>query len=162
MSKKFRSTLIRLFESRQRELYLAALSVTRERGSAEDAVQDAIIAVASVQTQPDNLEAYLFRAVRNKALHHLDRIKRIDDTVDAADFLDLGNCSNESQILARQVVKRMDELSLEQRQVIIMKLFGDLTFDEIARITDTSLNTVASWYRRGLEKLREQIYEQEV
>ena len=161
MSEKFQLALINLFESRQRELYLAALSVTRERSSAEDVVQEAIVAVASVRTQPDNLEAYLFRTVRNKALHHLDKIKRIDDTVDAADFLDLASCSNETQVLAKQVVRQMDELTLDQRQVIIMKLFGDLTFDEIAQITDTSLNTVASWYRRGLERLRERIYEHE-
>lgn len=148
-----------LFQAKQRQLYVAALAITRERGSAEDAVQDALLAVASLRRRPDKLEAYLFRTVRNKALHSVKRDRRFDTGVDLIEFLDVAHCSEEQKILATQVTQQLSELDEDPRQVIIMKLFADLTFNEIAAITANSPNTVASWYRRGIEQLRETLSE---
>ena len=46
------------------------------------------------------------------------------------------------------------ELPYEQREVIVLHLHGDLTFAEVARQQDVSINTVQSRYRYGLDKLR--------
>ncbi len=148
-----------LFESKQRQLYVAALAITRERTSAEDAVHDALMAVASLATRPDNCEAYLFRTVRNKALHNNKQNNRFDHNVDPSDLLNVVNCSEDQKILASQVVNFLSMLGENPRQVIIMKLFADLTFNEIAEIMVSSPNTVASWYRRGLNDLKEQFNE---
>jgi RNA polymerase sigma-70 factor (ECF subfamily) len=43
----------------------------------------------------------------------------------------------------------------EQKEVLTLKVWGELTFDEISRILDLSLNTVASRYRYALGKLKE-------
>lgn len=148
-----------LFESQQRQLYVAALAVTRERSSAEDAVQDALLAVASLSERPEQLDAYLFRTVRNKALHSVKQGRRFEHRANQSDFLDVEHCSEEQKILAAQVTQQLGELDENPRQVIIMKLFADLTFNEIAAITANSPNTVASWYRRGLQQLREALSE---
>lgn len=160
-SRTLMADVVNLFEKRQRQLYVAALAITRERSSAQDVVQDALLAVAELGHQPENLEAYLFRTVRNMALHRIKQQQRFTDSVSPGEFLDLQNCSPERQVLARQVLVQLDELDASQRQVLIMKLFADLTFDEIATITETSPNTVASWYRRGLNRLKEKLYEQQ-
>ena len=148
-----------VFESRQRQLYIAALSVTRERSSAEDAVQDALIAIAALQTRPTDLEAYFFRTVRNKALHSVKQNNRFDRSMDPTEFLDVKDCSEDQKILAAQVAEYLVKLEENTRQVIIMKLFADLTFAEIAEIMASSPNTVASWYRRGISRLKEQLNE---
>lgn len=148
-----------LFETRQRELYVAALAITRERDSAEDAVHDALLAIVTLEVAPTDLEAYLFRTVRNKALHGIKRDQRIDRTLDPVDFLNTEGCPEEQKQLATKVLKYLDVLEEHPRQVIVMKLFADLTFNEISKIMDSSPNTVASWYRRGLSKMKEQFYE---
>lgn len=159
LSKSLIKEVAILFESRRRQLYVAALAITRDRDSAEDAVHDALLAIAALEVEPIDLESYLFRTVRNKALHGVKRDKRIDRNIDPADFLDVEECSEEERVFATEVTKYLDALEENPRQVIVMKLFADLTFNEIAEIMSTSPNTVASWYRRGLSKLKEQLYE---
>jgi len=44
--------------------------------------------------------------------------------------------------------------------VVTLKIWGELTFDEIARTLDESLNTVASRYRYALEKLKDWVPEE--
>lgn len=61
----------------------------------------------------------------------------------------------EARELAGQLVKAMAGLPVEQRTVMQLKLWEELTFEEIAATQGISANTAASRYRYGLEKLRE-------
>ena len=45
-------------------------------------------------------------------------------------------------------------LGADERECIILKVYTGLTFKEIAALRRVSINTAASWYRRGLEKMR--------
>jgi RNA polymerase sigma-70 factor (ECF subfamily) len=49
------------------------------------------------------------------------------------------------------------ELPVEQREVLTLKIWGELTFQQIATVTDESPNTVASRYRLALAALRQQL-----
>ena len=49
----------------------------------------------------------------------------------------------------------VDRLPPEQKEVLTLKIWGELTFDEIGRTLDLSLNTVASRYRYALRKLKD-------
>lgn len=153
------SQLTELFESRQKQLYVAALSITRDRASAEDAVLDALLAVAELPQMPENLPGYVYRTVRNKALHCVKRASRFSSETDFSAFIDPTSQSADQQIFLAQVMRELEKLDSNQQQVLVMKLFGDLTFDEISEITANSPNTVASWYRRGLAKLKESMCE---
>lgn len=51
----------------------------------------------------------------------------------------------------------LGELPLEQRVVVHLKLWEGLTFEEIAGLLEVPLNTAASRYRYGLDKLRERL-----
>jgi RNA polymerase sigma-70 factor (ECF subfamily) len=52
-------------------------------------------------------------------------------------------------------------LPLEQREVIMLKIDGELTFAQIAQVIGASMNTAASRYRYALEKLRKLLEETE-
>ena len=138
---------------------MAALSITKDRAAAEDVVLDALLAVSELQQSPDDLPAYVYRTVRNKALHSVKQSQRFSSESALDNFIDGGAQHAEQQVFLRQVLTHLETLESNQQQVLIMKLFGDLTFDEIAKITATSPNTVASWFRRGLQKLKESIHE---
>ena len=54
----------------------------------------------------------------------------------------------------------VERLPDQQKEVVILKIWGELTFDEIARTLDESLNTVASRYRYALQKLKNLVPEE--
>lgn len=55
---------------------------------------------------------------------------------------------------SRVVQAAMEHLSADQREVLTLKIWGDLTFREIAEVLGVPLNTVASRYRYALDALR--------
>ena len=149
--------LEQLFREDHSVLYAAAMAITRNRQMAEDAVHDALLAIAEMTGQPRDLRAYLFTAVRNKALLLTSRGRRQTGLGALEDFLDLSAVEPARQILLQQILQHIETMDSNPRQVLIMKLFADLTFEEIARVMNESGNTVASWYRRGLQQLQEQL-----
>ena len=48
----------------------------------------------------------------------------------------------------------LQTLSPDERETIILKIYNDFSFQEIANLRQVHLSTVASWYRRGLDELR--------
>ena len=148
--------LEKVFLQHQRHLYVSALAITRNRAAAEDSVHEALLAVASLREAPRDTAAYLYRVVRNKALHSLKQASRQVALVDIQeDYLETTPGDAEHSTLIQQIKTQIQTLALDEQQVLILKLFEDLTFDEIAHIMEASPNTVASWYRRGLAKLKE-------
>ena len=55
------------------------------------------------------------------------------------------------------LLRAIERLPKEQSEVLMLKIWGDLTFDEIGRTLDLSLNTVASRYRYALQKLKDSV-----
>ncbi|PCI76355.1 MAG: hypothetical protein COB20_10830 [SAR86 cluster bacterium] len=150
--------LERLFSSHQHEFFVAALSITRNGAAAEDVVHDALLAVASLQTQPDNLKAYVYRVIRNKALLQIKQAQRLDTSgldLDHIDRLSMNELSAEERVFIEQALEKITTLQSNQQQVLLLKFFADLSFKDIAAIMDSSINTVSSWYRRGLQQLQE-------
>lgn len=81
----------KLYTDYQKQLYISAIAITKNREQAEDAVHDALISVISVQSEIKDLKAYLFSAVRNKALYARTRLNKQDNCVD--DFIDVEESS---------------------------------------------------------------------
>jgi RNA polymerase sigma-70 factor (ECF subfamily) len=57
-------------------------------------------------------------------------------------------------ISPEELQRAMEELSREQREVLVLKIWGEQTFESIGETLEISPNTAASRYRYGLEKLR--------
>lgn len=151
--------LERLFSMHHRSLYVSALSITKDSAAAEDAVHDALLAVSDIKIRPDDLKAYLFKVVRNKALMHVKQRAKFVEGELATDFIDSGSLNSENKLFVRQVLKEIEALDKDTQQIILLKLFSGLAFREIAEITGSSENTVASKYRRGIVKLQEKLNE---
>lgn len=150
-----------IFGRRNLDLYLAAVAITRDPNSAEDCVHDSLVAVAEFSGKIEELEPYLFKVVRNKAIHCVKQVAKTDSSSEIKDYLVASSNSCETERLMDQIKLHIGSLSFNHQQVILMKLFSDLTFDEIAKIVEESPNTVASWYRRGVEQLQRRIHEQD-
>lgn len=142
-----------LFEAYSDQLFGYSLSMTRNRGNSEEAVQNVFLRLVQ---NPDslskvhNLKAYLYRAVRNETLNVIRKAKR-ETPVDS--FLEEGVHGNDSDD-RMMIESALGNLNEEQREVIILKFYLDMSFREIGALLEISSNTASSRYRYGLENLR--------
>jgi RNA polymerase sigma-70 factor, ECF subfamily len=141
-----------LYERHGRALLAYACALLRDPSAAEDVLHQVFLNVlrgrAAINGEPLR---YLFRAVRNTALNHI-RGQSHDVELNEALWLESPDGSHETAI-ALQSALRM--LPPEQREVVVLKIWGQLTFEEAAAVVGVSPNTAASRYRYGLEKLKE-------
>lgn len=98
---------------------------------------------------------YVFRCVRNAALDGRRRTQVRTDSIFASHAPEeIASLSPADGCLAGELDERLQCLSSDERETIVLKIYDALTFQEIADLREVPLPTVASWYRRGLEKLR--------
>ena len=147
--------LERFFIEHSSELFVCALAVTGCAGRAEDAVQEAFCRLFRLRRTPRHLKAYVFRSVRNAAVDQLRRAPpgelAVTDTLfDPAD--DPGQTAADNEF-RQNAELAMRSLTDDQRETVIGHLYAGLSFREIAAAREISVNTVSSWYRRGIEKL---------
>jgi RNA polymerase sigma factor (sigma-70 family) len=143
----------RLYERHGPALVVYACGYTKETARAEDAVHGVFYRLLRNSIGvPENPAGYLYRAVRNAALNAL-REGTHAAPLDESCFVHRDG--NREAALALQ--KALGELPEEQREVIIMRIWGGLTLNEAAVASGVPLNTVASRYRYGLAKLRESL-----
>ncbi|MGE0406530.1 MAG: RNA polymerase sigma factor [Candidatus Korobacteraceae bacterium] len=128
-----------------------ARSLGLDRGTAEDIVQRTFLVLLNGNTWPSEPRPYLFRAVRNASLNQIrDRLRDTElpaqepwfqtKTVDRFEELDL-----------RRALIQLPE---EQREVVMMHVWGGLSFQEVASAIGVSANTAASRYRYAIASLR--------
>lgn len=142
-----------LYETHGRALLAYASALLRDPSAAEDVLHQVFLNLlrgrASIAGEP---APYLFRAVRNGALNHIRGQARETDLKDASVWLESPDGSRETSIALQSALRA---LPAEQREVVVLHIWGQLTFEEAAAVIGVSPNTAASRYRYGLAKLRE-------
>jgi RNA polymerase sigma-70 factor (ECF subfamily) len=97
--------------------------------------------------------AYLCRAVRNAAANHRRaRSREVEFDATRPSWLEAPPGLEEMGLAVESALRRLPE---EQREVIVLRVWGQLSFQEIADALEAPPNTVASRYRYGLAKLRD-------
>ena len=150
-------------------LYAVALRIVRERGLAEELLQEAYVNVwhhagsyAADRAQPTT---WLTAIVRNRCLDHvrkrdLDTVSMTRDDGDAAPELDVADgAPGPAELLAagadaHAVRDCVDGLEGGTRQAIALAFFQGLSHGELAAHLGEPLGTIKSWIRRGLERLK--------
>jgi RNA polymerase sigma factor (sigma-70 family) len=127
-----------------------------DASSADDAVQEALVALLGQRRQPDNPIAWMYRAVRNSAIDQVrsaSRRRRREQTA-AFERQELFESGAETRIDAATAKAWLEQLSPEHREVVMLRIWGDITFGEIAVIMDLGLSTVHDRYKAALRQLR--------
>lgn len=130
-----------------------ALAVTGRPDEAEDAVQDALLACLNSRAHPKNALAYLRVAVRNAAIRISRNSKASSGSDEALTWVQVEG-EQERETFARQVNEALCSIASDHRETIVMHLYAGMSFREIAELQGRSINTVASWYRRGINQLK--------
>ena len=143
-------------------LVLYARQWSRSPSDADDIVQEAFVRFWPKRANAAEPVAYLYACVRNSAMDHLSARKRREtrelfetDQTDPVGGSQMLETDMEQQETQQAVEKAMSTLPLEQREVLVMKIWGDLSFREIGKTLDIPLSTAASRYRYALDALRQ-------
>lgn len=154
-SRLTRDELKSLYQGHGAALAAYACSFGLDHASAEDVVQQLFLKMLGEQSfTPRAPLAYLYRATRNASLNlRRDRHRETDLHGTESWFVHPGSAREETLNLQ----KALKDLPVEQRETVFLKVWSGMTLFEIAEVTETPLNTVASRYRYALEKLREHL-----
>ncbi len=124
--------------------------------SPEDCVQQAFIDLATNANVPDNPVAWLFRVVRNRAISqlriHTRRRERETNVAQESHSLFPKNLNNEMD--SEQLSLAIQSLDATVREIVVAKIWGQLSFEEIGALVDCSSSTAHRKYSVGLDELR--------
>jgi RNA polymerase sigma-70 factor (ECF subfamily) len=124
--------------------------------SAADVVQEAFIELARQQTVPERVVPWLYRVVRNGALSAVRsaqrRHRREQDA--AAATANWFTVDHGAELEAAAATEALGSLPIDEREVIVARLWGGITFTEYAEIAGISTSTAHRRYESGLAKLR--------
>jgi RNA polymerase sigma-70 factor (ECF subfamily) len=127
------------------------VSLLGDRAAAEDVLHQVFLEMLGRISLPDEPRPYLFRAVRNRALNSRRGRERLTG-LDHHEWLVKTEATMQAAIA---IEKAMRDLPPEQREVVVMKVWGEMTLEEMAAVLEIPVNTAASRYRYALGKLRE-------
>ncbi|MBN2074255.1 MAG: sigma-70 family RNA polymerase sigma factor [Dehalococcoidales bacterium] len=143
-------------------LFGTAYLMTRDRESAGDAVQNSLIQmwnhISSLRLR-SSLKAWLLRIVVNE-VNQQRRKKRLP-TFSVEEVQELAGEPDEVETVAvsherhQRLRKAQEVLPRDQREVVVMKYFSELTIPEIATVTGIREGTIKSRLSRALDKLSE-------
>jgi RNA polymerase sigma-70 factor (ECF subfamily) len=148
-------------------LYGYAMVLTRNRTEAEDLVQETYVRAldaAGRLRENSNIKGWLFTILRNLWFNELRKrrsaphIVEIDGEENAADRL-VGNAKNSHEIFVsgedtQRVRSAISKLPLEFKEIILLREFEELSYQEIADVLECPVGTVMSRLGRARAKLR--------
>ena len=123
----------------------------------EDVVQEAFIKLARQTIQPMHPVAWLYRAVRNRAISEsrAERRRQTHEAKAAARAsLWFTPTEDPAGLDAQAATQSLADLPLDQREIVVAHLWGGLTFEQIADLTGGSAATCWRRYTAGLAALR--------
>ena len=136
------------------ELYAAQWT-----GSSADVVQEAFIELARQQTLPDRIVPWLYRVVRNGAISAARSAsrRRKHESVAAGMNEAWFSPSQAAAIDAQIATDALRSLPQEQREVVVARIWGGLSFEQIADVADISSSSAHRRYEAALAALRERL-----
>ena len=156
--------LARVYDEHAQALFAFLLSFIRSDADTRDLLQELFLKLAR---RPELLagvreeRGFLLRLARNLAIDHIRRRdtrgrKHEESAAETASIF-AEETEGEDGDFRAALAHALGALPPEQRAIVQLKLWEDLTFEEIAEALEISPNTAASRYRYGLDKLREQL-----
>jgi len=158
------------------KLYTSILFLVKDKYLAEDIFQDVLIKVIDTirggrYTEEGKFLPWAMRIAHNLCVDHFRKVKRTPaiKTSDDRDIFEVLNFTEDGadvKMMKRQshdrVRQMLDLLPEDQREVIVLRHYADLSFKEIAALTNCSINTALGRMRYGLINLRKMMVQKRI
>ena len=167
------STLVTRYKDK---IFTSIYLLVKDRYLAEDLFQDVFIRIIDTlkggrYTDEGKFLPWAMRIAHNLCVDHFRKVKR-NPTIKTSDDRDIFEVLNfsedgvDNRIMNEQTsdkVRRMvDLLPEDQREVLILRHYADLSFKEISQLTNCSINTALGRMRYGLLNLRKMMTEKQI
>ena len=160
----------------KQRIFSFIFSKVLDREIAEDVFQDTFIKVINTlrrgkYNEEGKFLPWVMRIAHNLIIDHFRRLKRIPkfnntDDFDIFDVLSDEMLSIENQIIKEQILgdvrSLIEELPDDQKEVLLMRMYKDMSFKEIAENTNVSINTALGRMRYALINLRKLIEKHQI
>ena len=158
------------------KMYTSIVFLVKDKYLAEDIFQDVLIKIIDTirggrYTEEGKFLPWAMRIAHNLCVDHFRKVKRTPaiKTSDDRDIFEVINFTEEGadeKMMKRQSHERvrqmLDLLPEDQREVIILRHYADLSFKEIASLTNCSINTALGRMRYGLINLRKMMTQKKI
>ena len=150
-----------LYERHKRSLYAFALRMLGEADAARDIVQDVFLKVFERRRQlnkPESFRSWLFTIGRNRCVSHLRESRKqapLDDVPEEAIAVAADTGEREAEEDVRLIRLALGRLKIEYREVLILREYQDLSYREIAEITESTESAVKSKLFKARRALHE-------
>lgn len=158
------------------KIYTSIYLFVKDQSQAEDIFQEVFIKIIDTlrkgkYNHEGKFVQWAMRIAYNMCVDQFRRNKRRPvvqptDTFDIFDVLQSGELNAEQSIMRSQTHEKVralvDMLPAEQREVVILRHYADMSFKEIAKLTDVSINTALGRMRYALINIRKMIEEKQV
>jgi RNA polymerase sigma-70 factor (ECF subfamily) len=142
----------RLYETKAAELVLYGRALGLSHAEAEDVLHETFVTLMQQAQPPAKLEHYCVRSFRNRALNYRRSLwRRMTRELESSRWFEQTADETPAE---REAMRCLAELPVDQREVIVLKIWQRRTFEEIGELLDISPNTAAGRYRYGLQKLK--------
>ncbi|MEQ1830337.1 MAG: sigma-70 family RNA polymerase sigma factor [Pirellula sp.] len=139
-----------------------AVTITRNQHDAEDVVQTCLVRVVAnprILTHVGLPWSYLLGMVRNESLVILRKKRRWSIVDGLSDLITRRSVDEvEQEDSYRAIWLALRTLPVEQREVVVLKIWEDLTFEQIGEVLHVPSSTAASRYRYGIKKLASKLH----
>jgi len=141
-----------LYESHAPQIMLYGRALGLGHSESEDVLQETFVALMQKDEAPEEPLHYSLRSFRNRALNYRRSLwRRLTRELESHRWFERGAGESPQE---RAAVRCLKKLPPEQREVIVLKIWHEYTFEQIGGLLELSPNTVAGRYRYGLQKLR--------
>ncbi len=158
------------------KLYTSIYFLVKDKYLAEDIFQDTFIKIIDTirqgrYTEEGKFLPWAMRIAHNLCVDHFRKVKRTptiknSDDQDIFEVLNFTEDSAETKLIKKQSYNRvrdmLDQLPDDQREVIILRHYADMSFKEIATMTGCSINTALGRMRYGLINLRKMMIQKQI
>jgi RNA polymerase sigma-70 factor (ECF subfamily) len=125
--------------------------------NAEDLVQEALLKLVEQPKRPDNPAAWLCKTIRNAAIsRHRQAERQKKHETEAARQKPDWFVPHDS-LLAKEAAEKLSELPTDRREIVVLRIWNQLSFDEIAELTGMPKTNVFRMYREALAELRKRL-----
>ena len=165
-----------LIERYKDKIFTSIFLLVKDKYLAEDIFQDTFIKVIDTlnsgrYTDEGKFLPWVMRIGHNLCVDHFRKVKRTpaiktSDDHDIFEVLNFSEAGVDEKMMQSQsherVSKMLDMLPEDQKEVIVMRHYAELSFKEIAKLTDCSINTALGRMRYGLINLRKMMIERQI
>jgi RNA polymerase sigma-70 factor (ECF subfamily) len=141
-----------LYETKAAQIILYGRALGLSHSEAEDVMQETFVALMQQERAPEKPLNYCLRSFRNRALNYRRSLwRRMARELESHRWFERSEGETPQE---RAAMRCLATLPREQREVIVLKIWHQYTFEAIGELLEVSPNTAAGRYRYGLQKIK--------